>query len=196
VKKLLASLAGIAFVGTTLLAADAANIRKAPELAFTIPSQGSKLLSQYRGKVVALEFIFTTCPHCQAASHFMTKLQNEYGAKGLQVLDIAVNQNADLLVENFQRDFQTSFPVGWTPMSEMESFMGFSSGRFVVPQLVLIDRNGYIHYQTPATENEDWDKLMKEGAIRQHIDELLSTGSTAQRDARRPSHVAIAKKSS
>ena len=68
-KKILASLAGVAFLGITLLAADAANIRKAPELAFTIPSQGSKLLSQYRGKVVALEFIFTTCPHCQAASH-------------------------------------------------------------------------------------------------------------------------------
>jgi thiol-disulfide isomerase/thioredoxin len=196
VKKILASLAGVAFLGITLLAADAANVRKAPELAFTIPSQGSKLLSQYRGKVVALEFIFTTCPHCQAASRFMTKLQNEYGARGLQVLDVAVNPNADLLVENFQKDFQTSFPVGWTPQSEMESFMGFSPGRFVVPQLVLIDRNGYIHYQTPATEDGNWDKLMKEDAIRQHVDELLSAGSTAQHDARRPSHVAMAKKSS
>ena len=118
------------------------------------------------------------------------------GPRGLQVLDVAVNQNADLLVENFQRDFQTSFPVGWTPMSEMESFMGFSPGRFVVPQLVLIDRNGYIHYQTPATENEDWDKLMKEDAIRQHVDELLSAGATAQHSGHRPSRVAMAKKSS
>ncbi|MBV8812296.1 MAG: TlpA family protein disulfide reductase, partial [Acidobacteriaceae bacterium] len=105
---MLASLAGVV-LGMSLLAADAANVRKAPELAFTIPGQGPKLLSQYRGKVVALEFIFTTCPHCQAASRLMTKLQNEYGQRGLQVLDVAVNQNADLLVENFQKDFQTSF---------------------------------------------------------------------------------------
>ncbi len=194
-KKILASLAGV-FLGMSLLAADAANIRKAPELAFTIPGQGSKLLSQYRGKVVALEFIFTTCPHCQAASRLMTKLQNEYGPRGLQVLDIAVNQNADLLVENFQKEFQTSFPVGWTQMGQMESFMGFSPGRFVVPQLVLIDRDGYIHYQTPATEDANWDKLMKEETIRRHIDELLSLGSTAERDGHRSSHVANAKKSS
>ena len=36
----------------------AAEPQKAPELAFTLPGQGQKLLSQYRGKVVALEFIF------------------------------------------------------------------------------------------------------------------------------------------
>jgi len=195
VKKMLASLAGVV-LGMSLLAADAANVRKAPELAFTIPGQGPKLLSQYRGKVVALEFIFTTCPHCQAASRLMTKLQNEYGQRGLQVLDVAVNQNADLLVENFQKDFQTSFPVGWTQASQMEAFMGFSPGRFVVPQLVLIDRNGYIHYQTPATEDANWDKLMKEETIRQHIDELLSLGSTAEQNGHRSSHVANAKKSS
>ncbi|MBV9501042.1 MAG: TlpA family protein disulfide reductase [Acidobacteriaceae bacterium] len=194
-KKMLASLAGVV-LGMSLLAADAANVRKAPELAFTIPGQGPKLLSQYRGKVVALEFIFTTCPHCQAASRLMTKLQNEYGQRGLQVLDVAVNQNADLLVENFQKDFQTSFPVGWTQASQMEAFMGFSPGRFVVPQLVLIDRNGYIHYQTPATEDANWDKLMKEETIRQHIDELLSLGSTAEQNGHRSSHVANAKKSS
>ena len=55
----------------SLVAADNGSLRKAPELAFNIPGQGPKLLSQYRGKVVALEFIFTTCPHCQAASKVM-----------------------------------------------------------------------------------------------------------------------------
>jgi hypothetical protein len=45
--------------------------------------------------------------------------------------------------------------------------------------LVLIDRKGFIHYQTPAKENEDWDKLMKEEAIRQHIEELLAPGNTS-----------------
>ena len=182
---------------STLLFA-AGPVRKAPELAFTVPGQGQKLLSEYRGKVVALEFIFTTCPHCQAASKVMTKLQSQYGPRGLQVIDVAVNPNADLLVENFSKDFQVNFPVGWTPSNEMVSFMGFSDGRYVVPQLVLIDRKGYIHYQTPAKENDDWDKLMKEEAIRQHIEELLSSGSASASD-RSPlgsSRVAMAKRGS
>ncbi len=110
-----------------LIAAETNTLRKAPEFAFTIPGQGQKLLSQYRGKVVALEFIFTTCPHCQAWSKVMSKFQQEYGSRGLQVIDVAVNDNADLLVENFAKDFQVNFPVGWTLKDQMISFMGWTS---------------------------------------------------------------------
>jgi thiol-disulfide isomerase/thioredoxin len=172
-------------VGVSLLASAGETLRKAPELSFTIPGKGPQLLSQYRGKVVALSFIFTTCPHCQAESKVLTKFQQEFGARGLQVLDVAVNPNADLLVENFSKDYQVGFPVGWIPQDQMVAFMGFGSARFVVPQLVLIDRKGMIHYQTPAQEDENWDKLMKEEAIHQHIEELLSAGdkSTALRGA-------------
>lgn len=182
--KLLVSVSALSLVAGHVLAADASSLRKAPELAFSIPGQGQKQLSDYRGKVVALEFIFTTCPHCQAASKLMTKLQQEYGSRGLQVIDVAINPNADLLVENFAKDFQVNFPVGWTTAQQMQSFMGFADARYVVPQLVLIDRKGYIHYQTPALSGDDWSKLMAESAIRQHIEELLGSNNSAS--ARKP----------
>jgi thiol-disulfide isomerase/thioredoxin len=194
--KIATSIASILLVTTSLIAADANPSRKAPELAFTVPGQGQKLLSQYRGKVVALEFIFTTCPHCQAASKVMSKFQREYGPQGFQAIDIAVNDNADLLVENFVKDYQVAFPVGWMSKDQMLSFMGFKDGRFVVPQMVLIDRKGNIRYQTPALENEDWDKLMKEDAIKQHIEELLGSSSSAKRAAPAGNgRIALAKKS-
>ena len=195
----IASLAVLIPSAPSLSAAEVETPRKAPELAFTIPGQGQKLLSQYRGKVVALEFIFTTCPHCQAASKMMTKLQQEYGPRGFQALDVAVNDNADLLVENFAKDYQVGFPVGYTPQPQMVSFMGFPSNYFVVPQLVLIDRGGVIHYQTPPRENEDWDKLMKEENIRHHIEELLGASSTSSgkpTSSRARTRVALSKKSS
>lgn len=163
-------------------------VHPAPALAFIVPGMGQESLAGYRGKVVALEFIFTTCPHCQAATQLMSKLQTEYGPKGLQVIDVAVNQNADLLVENFSRDFHVNFPVGWTTMAQMEKFMGFDE-RFVVPQLVLIDRKGEIHWQTPALSNDGtWEKLMTETAIRQHIEELLNSNGAAS------AHLASARK--
>ncbi|MBV9762843.1 MAG: TlpA family protein disulfide reductase [Acidobacteriaceae bacterium] len=176
--------AALFLTASSAFAADAASLRKAPDLTFTIPGQGQKQLADYRGKVVALEFIFTTCPHCQAASKLMTKLQAEYGSRGLQVIDVAINPNADLLVENFAKDFQVNFPVAWTTSQQMQSFMGFSNDRYVVPQLVLIDRKGVIHYQTPALSGDDWLKLMSEQAIRQHIEELL--GSNASASLRHP----------
>jgi peroxiredoxin len=169
-----------AFALFALCLSGAANeLRKAPELAFNVPGQGQKLLSQYVGKVVALEFIYTTCPHCQAASKMMSKIQQEYGARGLQVLAVAVNPNADLLVENFVKDYQVTFPVGWNTQDQAAAFMGLPSSYFVVPQLVLIDRKGYIHYQTPPKEDENWHKLMQEDAIRQHVQELLALGSNS-----------------
>lgn len=167
-------------IGTTLLLAGSGEkVRKAPDFSFQIPGKGAQSLSGMQGKVVALEFIFTTCPHCQAASRYMTKLQSELGDKGLQVIDIAVNPNADLLVENFAKDYGVNFPVGWTTSDNMTTFMGFPAGRYVVPQLVLIDRKGYIHWQTPATsEDENWSKLMNEDAIHQHVQELLAAGTS------------------
>jgi thiol-disulfide isomerase/thioredoxin len=174
-KRLVTLVALIVISASAVVFADAfESIRKAPELSFDVPGKGPLQLSQYKGKVVALEFIYTTCPHCQAASHLMTKLQTEYAARGLQVIDVAVNPNADLLVENFAKDFQVNFPVGWATQAQMQTFMGFGDARYVVPQLVLIDRKGMIHYQTPAASNDDWAKLMSEQAIRQHLEQLLS----------------------
>jgi thiol-disulfide isomerase/thioredoxin len=166
-------------VGLPLLAADAGSLRKAPDFTFNLPAKGPQQLSEYRGKVVALEFIFTTCPHCQAASKVMTKFQEEFGARGFQAIDVAVNANADLLVENFARDYKVGFPVGWVPQEQMTAFMGFTDGRFVVPQLALIDRKGVIHYQTPAKEDDNWDKQMTDEAIRAHIEELLNLGNAS-----------------
>ena len=178
-KRLFASVAGVLLVSSLMFAASASTPRKAPELAYSIPVQGQqqqKLLSQYRGKVVALEFIFTTCPHCQHASLLMTKLQQEYGSRGFQALDVAINENADLLVDGFSRDFQVGFPVGWTTRDQMLTFMGFSfAERFVVPQLILIDRKGVIHYQTPPLGDEH---SMEESTIRQRVEELLGQGNS------------------
>jgi thiol-disulfide isomerase/thioredoxin len=149
-------------------------IRKAPELAFTVPGQGQKLLSQYRGKVVALELIFTTCPHCQAASHVMGRLQNELGPRGFQAIDVAFNDNADLLVDGFIKEQQTHFPVGWTTRDQVLSFLGISAvERFVVPQLILIDREGMIHYQTPPLGDEN---SYQESTIRNRLEMLLNAG--------------------
>ena len=204
-KKILAPTAAIALSAAGLLFAQTNAPRKAPELAFNIPGQGQKLLSQYRGKVVAVEFILTTCPHCQAASRVMTKFQEEYGPRGLQVLDLAINaldegrtpSDADAMAEAFQKNFQVGFPVGWIARDQMMAFMQFSMAeRMVVPQLALVDRKGYIRYQTPAGDNEDWGKLMKDDTIRQHIEELLAASATSasRRSAAGNPKIAMAKK--
>ncbi|HEX4773432.1 MAG TPA: TlpA disulfide reductase family protein [Bryobacteraceae bacterium] len=158
---------------------------KAPEIAFTVPGQGERLLSQYRGKVVVLDFILTTCPHCQAAAHTLSGLQQKYGSQGFQALQVAINgtdegrnqSQANDLVSAFARTYQANFPVGWVARDAMPTFMGFSlMDRTVVPQVVIIDRKGFIRYQTPATGESD---LRMPDVLQQHVEELLSAGSAA-----------------
>lgn len=190
------STAAIMFAGARLFGADTTTttLRKAPELAFTIPEQGQKLLSQYKGKVIALEFILTNCPHCQAASKVMTKLQQEYGSRGFQALDVAINTTDEQVVDAFSKNFQVGFPVGYTPQDQAMAFLGFSMAeRFVVPQLLLIDRKGLIHYDTPPLGDPN---ALKEETIRQRIEELLSAGNSASRHASAPARAASARRTS
>ncbi|MCP5113586.1 MAG: redoxin domain-containing protein, partial [bacterium] len=52
--------------------------RPAPDLAVSLPN-GQKLnLGSFKGKVVALEFLLTTCPGCKRTSQTMQKLYQEY----------------------------------------------------------------------------------------------------------------------
>jgi thiol-disulfide isomerase/thioredoxin len=162
-----------------------ASLRKAPELAFRLPGEGDKLLSQYRGKVVALEFILTTCPHCQASARVLTGLEQKYGSQGFQALDLAINgldegrtpEQASQLVNAFAGTYGASFPVGFVPRDSMTTFMGFSFvDRSVVPQVVLIDRKGYIHWQTTASGESD---LRKPDVLEQKVQELLAQKDTA-----------------
>jgi thiol-disulfide isomerase/thioredoxin len=182
-------------LASSLGAADAPGARKAPELAFHLPGEGQKLLSQYRGKVVAIEFILTTCPHCQAAAKVNSKFYTDYAAKGFQMLDLAINaydnggtdETAPGLVQAFASSYGANFPVGWVNRDQMMAFMNFSiMDRMVVPQIVLIDRKGYIQYQTPAGSGPEWEKVMNEPALRAHIEELLAAPKNV--------HVASAKK--
>ena len=72
--------------GMTLLPAMAVDVpRPAPEFSVKMPKAAARNCSaSTEGKVVALEFMFTTCPHCQHASQLMSRLQTEYGPKGFQ----------------------------------------------------------------------------------------------------------------
>lgn len=85
--------------------------------------------------------------------------------------------------------------MGFLPQDQMMSFMGFSiMDRMVVPQMVLIDKKGNIRYQTPAESGVEWDKVMNESAMREHIQELLTEGGAAASHGSKSVHVASSQK--
>lgn len=156
--------------------------RPAADLTYKLPGGEVQKLKQYRGKVVALDFILTTCPHCQAASKVMSGLQKELGPRGLQAIDIAVNDGAAALVPAFVKDFDIIFPVGYTDDRSALRFLDLAPQRVLFPQMVLIDREGMIRYQSEVTGDA---LVVDKGALRAKIESLLSRGHGPQRNATR-----------
>lgn len=145
--------------------------KQSPEFVVNFPSGEKQLLSKYRGKVVLLQFLFTTCPHCQHTAGVFSVLQNELGSRGLQVVGIAFNEMSPMLVPDFIRDFKPSFPIGWADRDHVLNYLGLTvSDRFVVPQEVLIDRKGVIRMMSPPLGDAN---MQDEKYMRVKIEELL-----------------------
>ncbi|MGA2434565.1 MAG: TlpA disulfide reductase family protein [Bryobacteraceae bacterium] len=118
--------------------------RRSPELALALGGGRQVLLSQFSGKVVALAFIHTTCPHCQAAMKVLARIQTEFRAQGFQALALAFNDNAALLIPEFVRENGINFPVGAGVVQNLYAYMDSPPRPIMLPQLFFIDRKGII----------------------------------------------------
>lgn len=166
--------------------------RPAKELEIVEPSGKHDLLTSYRGKVVVVQFLFTTCPHCQAYSQFLTKLQKEYGPRGFQALGGAFNEANESMVNAYLHQYNVGFPIGPMARDTVLSFMGFSiMDRLVVPQIAVIDRKGMIVEQTEANPPGE-APLQVESHIRGLIEKLLAEGSHGAAHSTTSSHSAAA----
>ncbi|HYW41667.1 MAG TPA: TlpA disulfide reductase family protein [Bryobacteraceae bacterium] len=118
--------------------------------AFTIHQTGGAPeipLSQYRGKIVALAFIQTTCPHCQDLTRTLKPIAQEYTPRGVQFLECAFNEGAATLVPQFVQQFQPPFPVGWADNVAVRVYLQYAfydTRVLYVPHMVFLDRRGMI----------------------------------------------------
>ena len=164
-------LAVVLLIAISLTAASPPVPRHAPEFVIRLPEGNQMLLSSLHGKVVALLFVSTTCPHCQHDSQVFSKLYEEYGPRGFQPVDVAFNPMANLFVKDFVKDYHINYPVGYSEPNTVLDYLGFSSKeRYVYPQILWIDRKGNIRSQTPPLGDE---KLLREPYWHEMIDTLL-----------------------
>lgn len=150
--------------------------RRSPEFTITEAPGKDVLLSKYRGKVVALAFVFTTCIHCRAYSTMINGIQRDLGPRGFQAIDVAWNPDADRLAGNFAKELGLTFPVGYSTWDPIMSFLGFTvMDRPVVPLIVVIDKKGMIRAQSPPQGDPE---LQEEHHLRTLVESLLNEGAT------------------
>jgi hypothetical protein len=158
----------------------AANLpRAAPDLTVHMPGGGQISLSQYRGKVVAMCFILTTCPHCQKTTGFLVQAQKDYGPRGFQVVQSAIEGGADKNVPGFVQAFHTNFPVGFNdPMTAVMFMQHPPAVGPHMPLLAFLDRNGMIRAQFEGDDAKFFGDDQEKN-IRQQIEDLLKTPGAA-----------------
>jgi peroxiredoxin len=107
---------------------------------------GSPLqLAQYKGKVVALAFIDTQCPHCQNLTKLLNGITKQYTAKGVQFVACAFNDGAQQLLPQFIQQFQPNFPVGFCGREAVLNYLSYPVLQpLYVPHMVFLDRRGIV----------------------------------------------------
>lgn len=174
--------------------------RPAKELVISEPSGQKTLVTSLKGKVVYIQFLFTTCPHCQHLSQVMTKVSADLAPKGFQMLGVAFDEPSGAptgsaptpgMVANYTKQF-AGFPVGLAPRDTVMSYLGISvMDRFVVPQIMIIDRKGVIRAQSEFMGEKaivngspiPYELLQDDTYLRKFLGDLLKEGGTTTSSA-------------
>jgi thiol-disulfide isomerase/thioredoxin len=99
-------------------------------------------LSQYKGRIVVLNFWATYCVPCRKEMPDLAAIQNEYAALGVQVIGASTDEAADRpKVLQFIKETKVNFPI-WMGAKSAD-MVRFGLGE-ALPGTVVIDKTGKI----------------------------------------------------
>jgi thiol-disulfide isomerase/thioredoxin len=113
-----------------------------PELALKDLSGARRRLSEYRGRVVVLNFFATYCVPCRKELPQLTAIQRKYADKGVQVIAVSADELSDAAkVRRLVRETKLDVPV-WLGATEAD--MARFGLRPMLPDTVIIGRDGRV----------------------------------------------------
>ena len=142
----------------------------APDVSVKDLSDHDVKLSDYKGKVVLVNFWATWCDPCRMEIPWLIELQNKYSAKGFTVLGVAMDEEGKPVVAPFVakerydvagQKLPMNYPIVVGGEAAAEKFGGLLG----YPTSVLISRDGkQIKRVTGVINQEEMSKLI-EGAL-------------------------------
>ena len=129
---------------------------------FTLPDINNKQvsLSDFKGKIVILDFWATWCPPCKREIPDFIDLQKEYGSKGVQIVGIGLDDPGKLRA--FARQNGMNYPVLLGTQDLALEYGGIQG----IPTTFIIDRSGKIvskfeGYRPRQVFEDEIKKLLK-----------------------------------
>jgi thiol-disulfide isomerase/thioredoxin len=134
------SAAGLIF-GLTSLSAENLEVSKTAP-GWTLRNLEGKpvKLSDFKGKVVLLNFWATWCPPCREDIPELIALQKQYAPQGLVVVGVSMDEGGAAGVARFLKSKEINYPIVMGTPELAEAYGGIE----VLPTTFLIDRDGRI----------------------------------------------------
>jgi peroxiredoxin len=116
--------------------------RSGPAPDFTLQSLdgNSVRLSDLRGKAVLLNFWATWCSPCKIEMPWFIELQKQYGAQGLQIVGVAMDDSSKEDIAKFAKDMGVNYPVLLGKEEVGDAYGGVPA----LPETFFISRDGKI----------------------------------------------------
>lgn len=97
-------------------------------------------LSDYRGKIVFINFWATWCGPCRTEIPAFVELQDEYGTDNLVILGISVDQGDRSVVTKFAKEYNINYEILYANGEVVGKYGGIRS----IPTTFIVDRDGFI----------------------------------------------------
>jgi peroxiredoxin len=115
-------------------------LKVAPDFELTDSTGKTARLSDYRGKVVLLNFWATWCGPCKVEMPWFMDFERKYKDKGFAVLAVAMDEDGWPSVRPYLRDSKIDFRVLMFTEKVAEQYGGVED----LPQTLVIDQKGNI----------------------------------------------------
>jgi thiol-disulfide isomerase/thioredoxin len=117
--------------------------------------------SDFRDKVVILDFWATWCVPCREEIPHFVELQKQYGAKGLAIVGVSLDQQGPNIVKQFVKEFGVNYPVVMASDKVVADYGGIEG----VPTTFIIDKKGrivgkHVGYEEKQTLEKEIQRLL------------------------------------
>ena len=116
--------------------------KPAPDFSLTLFDGRSVRLSDFRGKVVFLNFWASWCPPCRAEARLLEQAWQRYKDQGVVFLGVDM-QDTEEAARDFIREFGVTYMNGRDPNNRI----AIDYGVYGIPETFFIDKDGQITYK-------------------------------------------------
>ena len=121
----------------------------APDFAFDDQSGRRHRLSDFRGKVVLVNFWATWCPPCREEMPSLQAVQNKFGQHALTILALSVDDSWEP-INKFMKENGFTIQV----YADFDKKISVRYGTFKYPETYLVDKKGRVAYKVVGPA--DW----------------------------------------